>query len=53
MQASRTSSITCTFLVPEIGSPDIRERFVYSYRVIYRLEADSSHGKTQRRARAR
>jgi toxin ParE1/3/4 len=25
-------------VVPEMGEPDIRERFVYSYRVIYRIE---------------
>ena len=28
-------------IVPEIGSPTIRERFVYSYRLIYRIEANS------------
>jgi plasmid stabilization system protein ParE len=27
-------------VVPELGDPEIRERFVYSYRVIYRLEPD-------------
>lgn len=27
-------------IVPEIGNAAIRERFVYSYRIIYRLEAD-------------
>ena len=27
-------------LVPEIGDPSIRERFVFSYRVIYRIETD-------------
>ena len=26
-------------LVPELDEPSIRERFVYSYRVIYRVEA--------------
>ncbi len=25
-------------MVPEVGDPSIRERFVYSYRVIYRIE---------------
>lgn len=25
-------------IVPEIGNPSIRERFVYSYRIIYRIE---------------
>ena len=27
-------------VVPEIGDPAIRERFVYSYRIIYRLELE-------------
>lgn len=27
-------------VVPEIGEPSIRERFVYSYRVIYRVEPE-------------
>jgi toxin ParE1/3/4 len=27
-------------IVPEIGGRSIRERFVYSYRIIYRLEAE-------------
>ena len=27
--------------VPEIGDPDIRERFVYSYRLIYQIKTDS------------
>jgi toxin ParE1/3/4 len=27
-------------IVPEIGDPAIRERFVYSYRIIYRLEPE-------------
>jgi len=27
-------------LVPELGDPEIRERFVYSYRLIYRLEPE-------------
>lgn len=27
-------------IVPEIGDAAIRERFVYSYRIIYRLEAE-------------
>jgi len=27
-------------VVPEIGDPSIRERFAYSYRIIYRLEAE-------------
>jgi len=27
-------------IVPEIDDPEIRERFVYSYRVIYRVETD-------------
>ena len=27
-------------IVPEIGDPAIRERFVYSYRIIYRLESE-------------
>lgn len=26
-------------IVPELNQPDIRERFVYSYRLIYRIEA--------------
>lgn len=26
--------------VPEIGNPSIRERFVYSYRIIYRVETE-------------
>jgi plasmid stabilization system protein ParE len=26
-------------IVPEIGEPEFRERFVYSYRVIYRVTA--------------
>jgi plasmid stabilization system protein ParE len=25
-------------IVPELNQPDIRERFVYSYRLIYRIE---------------
>ena len=25
-------------IVPEAGDPDLRERFVYSYRLIYRLD---------------
>jgi len=25
-------------IVPEVGDPAIRERFAYSYRIIYRLE---------------
>ena len=25
-------------VVPELNQPDIRERFVYSYRMIYRVE---------------
>ena len=27
-------------IVPEIGNPSIRERFVYSYRIIYRIETE-------------
>lgn len=27
-------------IVPEIGDPAIRERFAYSYRIIYRLEPE-------------
>lgn len=27
-------------IVPEIGAPEFRERFVYSYRVIYRVNAE-------------
>lgn len=27
-------------IVPEIGEPEFRERFVYSYRVIYRVTAE-------------
>ncbi len=27
-------------VVPEIGEKNIRERFVYSYRVIYRIELE-------------
>lgn len=27
-------------VVPEVGDPAIRERFAYSYRIIYRLEAE-------------
>jgi len=26
-------------IVPEVGEPEYRERFVYSYRVIYRIES--------------
>lgn len=38
-------------VVPEIGDKRIRERFVYSYRLVYRLEAEQAlivaviHGK--------
>lgn len=28
-------------IVPEIGEPEFRERFVYSYRVIYRIADDA------------
>jgi plasmid stabilization system protein ParE len=27
-------------IVPEIANPSIRERFVYSYRIIYRIESE-------------
>ena len=27
-------------IVPELGNSSIRERFVYSYRIIYRIEAE-------------
>lgn len=27
-------------IVPELGQPDLRERFVYSYRLIYRIEVE-------------
>lgn len=27
-------------IVPEIGDPAIRERFVYNYRIIYRLDSE-------------
>jgi plasmid stabilization system protein ParE len=27
-------------IVPEVGDPAIRERFAYSYRIIYRLEPE-------------
>lgn len=27
-------------IVPEVGDPAVRERFAYSYRIIYRLEPD-------------
>ena len=27
-------------VVPEIGNPAIRERFAYSYRIIYRIESE-------------
>ena len=27
-------------MVPEVGDPAIRERFAYSYRIIYRLEPE-------------
>ena len=27
-------------VVPEVGDPAIRERFAYSYRIIYRLEPE-------------
>jgi len=27
-------------VVPEIGNPAIRERFIYSYRIIYRVEPE-------------
>lgn len=30
-------------VVPEIRQQEIRERFIYSYRVIYRIEAAKSH----------
>jgi len=38
-------------IVPEAGQPDLRERFVYSYRLIYRVEPSRilvlavTHGK--------
>jgi plasmid stabilization system protein ParE len=28
-------------IVPEIGNSSIRERFVYSYRIVYRIESES------------
>ncbi len=28
-------------VVPELGRPDVRERFVFSYRVIYQLHDDA------------
>ena len=28
-------------VVPELGYPDIREKLVYSYRIIYQVEADT------------
>jgi len=28
-------------VVPEIGNPQIRERFVYSYRLIYQINTDN------------
>ena len=31
-------------IVPEIGNSLIRERFVYSYRIIYRIEAERISG---------
>jgi toxin ParE1/3/4 len=40
-------------IVPEIGNPSIRERFVYSYRIIYRIETQEIlvaaviHGRRQ------
>jgi addiction module RelE/StbE family toxin len=40
-------------IVPELGDPAIREKLVYSYRVIYRVEAETItiaaviHGKRQ------
>lgn len=39
-----TSKNICNFpesgrVVPEIGKEDIRERFVYSYRLVYRIES--------------
>ena len=30
-------------VVPELGQPDIRERFVYSYRLIYQIQAQEIH----------
>lgn len=27
-------------VVPELNQPDLRERFVYSYRLIYRIESE-------------
>ncbi len=27
-------------IVPEVGDPSVRERFAYSYRIIYRLEPE-------------
>ena len=40
-----TAETTLTYpevgrMVPEIGDESIRERFVYSYRIIYRVEAE-------------
>lgn len=40
-------------MVPEIGNPSIRERFSYSYRIIYRIETEEIlvvaviHGRRQ------
>ncbi len=28
-------------VVPELGNPDIREKLAYSYRIIYRVEAET------------
>ncbi|MET0090960.1 MAG: type II toxin-antitoxin system RelE/ParE family toxin [Candidatus Thiodiazotropha sp.] len=30
-------------VVPELGQQNIRERFVYSYRVIYEIQPDELH----------
>ena len=27
-------------IVPELGNPDIRERHIYSYRMVYRIKGD-------------
>jgi plasmid stabilization system protein ParE len=30
-------------VVPELGQPQTRERFVYSYRIIYELQGEAIH----------
>jgi len=30
-------------MVPELADPNVRERFLYSYRIIYELAGDAIH----------